>query len=35
VAKAKQALAQCQREDPGITLRQLEQEAASQHGIQC
>jgi hypothetical protein len=35
VAKAKQALATCQKENPGITLRELEREAASSGGIQC
>ena len=35
VAQAKQALPLCQKEQPGITLRQLEREAASSVGIQC
>jgi hypothetical protein len=35
VAKAEQALPQCQRLQPGITLQQLEREAANPEGIQC
>jgi hypothetical protein len=35
VAEAKKALPGCQRNDPGITLQQLEQEADSPEGIQC
>lgn len=35
VAKAQQALAECQRLQPGITLQQLEREAANPEGIQC
>jgi hypothetical protein len=35
VAKAKAALRGCQANQPGITLQQLEQEAASPEGIQC
>jgi hypothetical protein len=35
VAKAKQALAFCQHAQPGTTLRDLEEEAATPEGIQC
>src|SRR5947209_13815698 len=35
VAKAKKALRGCQANQPGITLEQLEREAASAEGIQC
>ena len=35
VSKAKQALSQCQKENPGVTLKELEREAAGSHGIQC
>lgn len=35
VKKATKALADCQQEQPGTTLRQLEQEAAGSLGIQC
>jgi hypothetical protein len=35
VAQAKQALPLCRKEQPGITLAQLEREAASSVGIQC
>jgi hypothetical protein len=35
VAKAEQALPECQRLQPGITLQQLEREAANPEGIQC
>jgi hypothetical protein len=35
VAKAKQMLAICRKENPEITLRELEREAASPAGIQC
>jgi hypothetical protein len=35
VAKAKQLLAVCRREQPNITLQELEREAASPLGIQC
>jgi hypothetical protein len=35
VAEAKAALPTCQKEQPGITLKELEQEAASPEGIQC
>lgn len=35
VAEAKAALPGCRREQPSITLQQLEQEAASPEGIQC
>jgi hypothetical protein len=35
IAKAEQALPECQRLQPGITLQQLEREAATPEGIQC
>jgi hypothetical protein len=35
VAKAKQLLPVCRREQPNITLEELEREAASLLGIQC
>ena len=35
LAKAKQALAFCRRDQPSVTLEQLEREAASAVGIQC
>jgi hypothetical protein len=35
VAKAKAALSQCQQNQPGITLAELEKEAATSEGIQC
>jgi hypothetical protein len=35
VAEAKAAFPACQQNQPGITLAQLEQEAASPEGIQC
>jgi hypothetical protein len=35
VAEAKAALPNCQKNQPGITLAELEQEAASPEGIQC
>jgi hypothetical protein len=35
VAEAKAALSGCQKEQPDITLAELEREAASPEGIQC
>jgi hypothetical protein len=35
IAKAKAALKGCQANQPGITLAELEHEAASPEGIQC
>jgi hypothetical protein len=35
IAKAKQELPACQANDAGITLEEVEKEAASPEGIQC
>jgi hypothetical protein len=35
VRKAQQALPACQQADPGVTLQQVEEEAAAPTGIQC